>query len=248
MVGRALTPYLPDEQDVPFLEQFGEVGSFQTAKFWQDWGFVALLPEQSLHAAANCLVFLGLGQEALRMSKTWRAVQDWVTGPFFDEFLMREAESNPDRYQELRERYGSFPSPEEFAASAQDRSHDEFQLAKHARQLAQQIRELHATFAGPVARIVIQGTNVLLDGQPVPLNMAEESRGAAICLLTHLLAAAGDWRSSTKLDEMEEAGPCKDHIEVRWDRVRKKLPPCLLDLTESDRRKGTRLLPNAWGK
>jgi hypothetical protein len=95
-------------------------------------------------------------------------------------------------------------------------------------------------------RIVLKGDTVFLDGQPVPLDMASESRSAALCLLTHLLAAGGDWRSATELDDMERASPCKDHVGVRWDQVRKKLPPSLLDLTETNRRKGTRLRPSAW--
>jgi hypothetical protein len=98
----------------------------------------------------------------------------------------------------------------------------------------------------PKPRIRIKGMMVFLDGRPIPLDMTEEARGAALCLLAHLLAAAGDWRSRTQLDAMERAGPCKLHVKVRWDRCRKKLPPCLLSLTESDRRKGYRLLPAAW--
>ena len=97
-------------------------------------------------------------------------------------------------------------------------------------------------------RIHLDGSKVLLDGRSVPLDMTEESRGAAICLLGHLLAAAGDWRSSTDLNEMEVNGPCKLHTEVRWDRIRKSLPACLLDLTESNRRKGYRLSHSAWHK
>jgi hypothetical protein len=96
------------------------------------------------------------------------------------------------------------------------------------------------------ARLQIDGSTVLLDGSPVPLGMTEESRSAAVCYLTHLLAAHGDWRSGTELDEMEKRGPCKDHIDVRWDRIRKRLPTCLFDLTETDRRKGHRLSPAAW--
>jgi len=97
------------------------------------------------------------------------------------------------------------------------------------------------------ARLEIRDGSVWLDGLPVKLGMTAETRRAAVCLLTHLLAAAGDWRSSTNLDEMEQAGSCKFHVGVRWDRIRKKLPPCLHELTEADRRKGVRLLPVVWG-
>jgi hypothetical protein len=97
----------------------------------------------------------------------------------------------------------------------------------------------------PEPRLQVRGPAVLLDGQPVPLDMGEEARAAALCLLKHLLAAGGEWRSSTELDEMEKKGPCTDHVGTRWDLVRKKLPPSLLNLTETNRRKGVRLRPGA---
>ena len=96
------------------------------------------------------------------------------------------------------------------------------------------------------ARLVIDGSNVLLEGRPVTLDLTEESRGAAVCYLTHLIVARGEWRSSSELDAMEAGGPCKAHVGVRWDRIRGKLPACLLGLTETNRRKGNRLLPTAW--
>jgi hypothetical protein len=96
------------------------------------------------------------------------------------------------------------------------------------------------------ARLMIQGGAVLLDGQSVPLDMTTEARGEALCLLTHLLAAQGDWRSSTELNDMESAGPCKEHVGARWDRTRKKLPRCLFSLIESNHRKGYRLSPTVF--
>jgi hypothetical protein len=95
-------------------------------------------------------------------------------------------------------------------------------------------------------RLQIKDGAVWLDGERVHLDMTDEARGAALCLLGHLLAANGDWRSSTDLDDMEEAGACRQHSGVRWDRVRKTLPPCLFDLIESNRRKGYRLKPAVW--
>ncbi len=95
-------------------------------------------------------------------------------------------------------------------------------------------------------RLCIKGTLVLLDGAAVRLEMTSESGRAAACYLTHLLAAEGDWRSSTELNEMEQAGPCKEHVEVRWDRVRAQLPDPLKGFVESNRRKGYRLSPAAW--
>jgi hypothetical protein len=95
-------------------------------------------------------------------------------------------------------------------------------------------------------RLQVDGNRVLLDGAAVPLDMPAESRGAALCLLRHLLAAGGDWRSSTELDEMEFSGACREHAEVRWDRVRKKLPFSVQHLIETNRRKGARLIRAAW--
>jgi hypothetical protein len=89
---------------------------------------------------------------------------------------------------------------------------------------------------------------VTLDGSPVSLDMTAASRDAAICYLSHLLTARGDWRSASELDAMERKGPCKNHVEVRWDRVRKKLPPCLLALTETHHSKGHRLVAAVWHK
>ena len=40
---------------------------------------------------------------------------------------------------------------------------------------------------------------------------------------------------------MEQAGPCKEHVEVRWDRVRAQLPDPLKGFVESNHRKGYRL-------
>jgi hypothetical protein len=104
----------------------------------------------------------------------------------------------------------------------------------------------HETPGDRKCRVAFGDQKLLLDGQPVPLDMTDESRGAALCLVRHLLAAAGDWRSSTELDAMEGTGPCREHVGVRWDRVRKGLPPCLRDLIDTDRRKGYRLSPAAW--
>jgi hypothetical protein len=127
--------------------------------------------------------------------------------------------------------------------------------AEYLRTVVAQAREPYAAEASagrPRARrrcrVRIAGKKVLLDGRPVPLDMAEESKGAALCLLRHLVAADGDWRSSSELDEMEGSGPCQKHVRVRWDRVRKGLPGCLLELTEAARNKGQRLLPTAWRK
>jgi hypothetical protein len=99
-------------------------------------------------------------------------------------------------------------------------------------------------------RLHVTADRVLLDGQAVTLDMAQEARGAALCLLRHLLAAGGEWQSSTERDDEEsaagKAGGCGDHAGVRWDRVRNRLPECIRILIESDRKKGYRLVPAIW--
>jgi hypothetical protein len=102
-----------------------------------------------------------------------------------------------------------------------------------------------ATLPGQTPRLQVSCNAVSLDGANVPLGMTQEARGAALCLLRHLLAAMGDWRSSRELNEMELTSNCS-HAEVRWDRVRKHLPAPLQLLIETDRRKGSRLRPSVW--
>jgi hypothetical protein len=92
-------------------------------------------------------------------------------------------------------------------------------------------------------RLEIQGSTVKLDGQTVPLNLTSRSRAAVICLLTHLLAARGDWRSQSELYQMEGAVPCRDHVGIRWYRIVALLPATLRALIETNRRKGNRLRP-----
>lgn len=100
-------------------------------------------------------------------------------------------------------------------------------------------------------RLCVGEDHVYLDGQPVPLNMGTEGRKTAQCLVRHLLAAEGNWRSSTELDDDERAaglsGGCGLHIIGKlWTRIRKNLPPDLSELIETDRRKGSRLSPAVW--
>jgi hypothetical protein len=93
------------------------------------------------------------------------------------------------------------------------------------------------------SRLQVRGSTVILDGRAVPLNLAGASRDAVLCLLTHLLAAQGDWRSQTELDRMEDAGPCQRHVGTRWYRIVEKLPKPLRAVVETNRRKGNRLVP-----
>jgi hypothetical protein len=123
-------------------------------------------------------------------------------------------------------------------------------------ELGEGIRLEQARAAGPAGapgaappatpRLQIAGDRVLLDGKPVVLDMTERSRGAALCFLGHLLAAGGNWRTKAELDDREMTGPCRlDHDDVRWGRIRDRLPPCLHALVQSGH-KGYRLAPQAW--
>ncbi|HJT76349.1 MAG TPA: hypothetical protein VJ739_04030, partial [Gemmataceae bacterium] len=86
-----------------------------------------------------------------------------------------------------------------------------------------------------------------LDGAAVPLDeMTGPAREGALCLLGHLMRAGGGYVSSTEIDRAERARP-GGIWGRRWDRVRDSLPDRLRRLTESDRRKGYRLAPAAWG-
>lgn len=95
------------------------------------------------------------------------------------------------------------------------------------------------------SRLRVEGKTVLLDGQPVALDMTSERREEALCYLQHLLEAAGDWRSDSEVDKAEGQTP-GGQVGIRWDHVRKKLPPCLGGLIETNRRKGTRLKPEVF--
>ncbi len=93
----------------------------------------------------------------------------------------------------------------------------------------------------PVCRLRIEGEKVFLDGQAVTLDMGPETRGAALCMLGHLLAAGGEWVSGPELNAKEVEGSCREHDGARWDRARNALPEALRDLVESGRGKGYRL-------
>jgi hypothetical protein len=104
-----------------------------------------------------------------------------------------------------------------------------------------------AATGGRVCRLAIDGDKVLLDGERVPLDLTSEAKLEVLCYLKHLLAAEGDWRTLKELDAMEAASEtCTLHVDTRWDRTRKKLPSCLFELTQTNKRKGVRLVPATW--
>jgi hypothetical protein len=99
----------------------------------------------------------------------------------------------------------------------------------------------------PQPRLRVEEDSVFLDDDRIPLDMTEESRGAARCYLRHLLAAGGEWRSDSEVDEMEGGSTCAvKHVGVRWDRIRKQLPNVLKALIQTDRKKGSRLADPVW--
>jgi hypothetical protein len=88
---------------------------------------------------------------------------------------------------------------------------------------------------GPVLRLELRDGAVYLDGEPVPLDLTAEARAEALRYLAALLSAPRTWVTGPDIEK-----------GIRWDRVRKRLPPVLLGLIETDRRKGNRLAAAAW--
>jgi hypothetical protein len=90
-------------------------------------------------------------------------------------------------------------------------------------------------------RLRIEGQTVFLDGEPVFLDMTDERKESAIYYLEYLLSAFPGWLTDSEVKKAEEQrkGGLPD---IRWDHVRRKLPKCILDLIETNRRKGSRFL------
>jgi hypothetical protein len=86
-------------------------------------------------------------------------------------------------------------------------------------------------------RLRIHKQTVLLDGERVPLNLTAEATEDVLTFLQALMRRPGEWVSGPEIEPGR-----------RWDLVRKKLPPKLLALTETDRRKGNRLTEDALRK
>lgn len=84
-------------------------------------------------------------------------------------------------------------------------------------------------------RLVIEGEEVLLDGNLVNLDLTAERRKDALLFLAQL---TGDWQSRPEI-----AMKCPDLLGVRIDRIRKVLPVTLQEVIQSNRRKEYRLAP-----
>jgi hypothetical protein len=90
----------------------------------------------------------------------------------------------------------------------------------------------------PRPRLAIRNDIVYLDDVLVPLDGTVEACEEIRRYLGALLQQPpGQWVSGSEIDK-----------GVRWDRVRKRLPPILQNLIETNRRKGYRLADAAWRK
>lgn len=94
-------------------------------------------------------------------------------------------------------------------------------------------------------RVRIAGRKILLDDEPVPLDLTADRREVLLCYLGHLVRMQGDWISGPEIDADERRKP-RGLVRERWDRVRKNLPESLQQLIETNRRKGYRLKGEAW--
>ena len=90
-------------------------------------------------------------------------------------------------------------------------------------------------------RLRVRGQSLLLDGEPVPIDLTAEARAVTLCYLGHLIRAQGEWVSGSEIDLAEKQQPNEGLAGHRWDRIRKRLPDALRSLIETNRRKGYRL-------
>jgi hypothetical protein len=97
------------------------------------------------------------------------------------------------------------------------------------------VRAPRARRADVEPRLRVEGQSVYLDNRPVPLDMTAEKKDDVLAFLGRLLSEPGNWMSG------HDIGKATQREGVRFDRVRKALPPEIQSLIESDRRKGYRL-------
>jgi hypothetical protein len=97
-------------------------------------------------------------------------------------------------------------------------------------------------------RLRIEGREVWLDDEKVPLAVTANRRDQILCYLGHLIRVEGDWISGADIDQAEAVQPNQGLAGVRWDRVKPDLPECLSSLIESKPGAGQGLMPSAWRK
>jgi hypothetical protein len=92
-------------------------------------------------------------------------------------------------------------------------------------------------------RLSIKGNDLLLDGLAVPLDMTTERRASALCFVSHLIRAGGNWISSSDINRAEDRKAGKGLPGERWDKVRRELPAHISSFIESRTGAGYRLTP-----
>jgi hypothetical protein len=91
----------------------------------------------------------------------------------------------------------------------------------------------------PARKLAVKNGEVLLDGEPVPLDFTPEKKEDAMAFFRQVIGQRGGWISGP------EIGLNEGREGARFDRVyhHKNMPPQVKALIVSDRRKGYRLRP-----
>jgi hypothetical protein len=110
---------------------------------------IVILLEEEARAASECLMRLGLEQDALALVQGYRVVTSWLIGPVFEKALAEWAAKSPGAADGIRKVFGDFPSLEELAERAQDRQIAEVEALYASRTVAALIRQLCSTFCAP---------------------------------------------------------------------------------------------------
>jgi hypothetical protein len=94
-------------------------------------------------------------------------------------------------------------------------------------------------------RLSVRGQALLLDGEAVTVNAAADGRTSLLAVLADLIAHPGGWRTGSEIAaDAEKAGVVLNGRRIcRYLRL---APPAVMELIDSDRRKGYILLPEAW--
>jgi hypothetical protein len=85
------------------------------------------------------------------------------------------------------------------------------------------------------APIRVEGRQVFVEGEPVPLGMTPDKAADALAFLKQLLREPGNWQSSA------EIGEATKREGVRFDRTCKNLPAKIRHFIQSSTRKGFRI-------
>jgi hypothetical protein len=95
-------------------------------------------------------------------------------------------------------------------------------------------------------RLQIVDGALCLDGAPVAVEATAEGRSAVFAILADLLAHPLQWRTGA---EIAEAAPMDVILDARHiGRHLKPLPDAVRALIQTNRKKGSRVVPDAWGR